>query len=221
MFSIPAILNINTDYRVVYCFIGISVFCVFVTLQNSTSKTMNIILYINILIIALIAYKYFQGQKTNLKVVDNILGKVETDLNNIYDIESKDVAIFKLMMKNDPYQNYAFKTILKFKDNNLEVYTNLIDYMYKFFTLYRKLLRGTSSVHTEFQTLLDRRNTMLQYANMLYFNTTYNIHKITLEKLYLILQSSTYKYVNIIKNKYNLQDFIILPNESLSVRSFL
>ena len=153
MFSLPAILNINTDYRVVYGFIGLSIFFVLITLQNSQSKTMNIILYVNILIIVIIAYNYFKEQKSNTKVVDNILGKVETDLNDIYNTESKDVAIFKLMMKNDPYLNYSFKTILKFKDNNLQVYQNLINYMYKFFTLYRLLLKGTSSVTEEFQIL--------------------------------------------------------------------
>lgn len=223
MFSLPAILNINTDYRVVYGFIGLSIFFVLITLQNSQSKTMNIILYVNILIIVIIAYNYFKEQKSNTKVVDNILGKVETDLNDIYNTESKDVAIFKLMMKNDPYLNYSFKTILKFKDNNLQVYQNLINYMYKFFTLYRLLLKGTSSVTEEFQTLLDRRNMMLQYVNMLYYNITYDVHKSTIERLYLILQSSTYKFVNIIKNKYDLQDFVILPYEQQdnSPRSFL
>ena len=223
MFSLPAILNINTDYRVVYGFIGLSIFFVLITLQNSQSKTMNIILYVNILIIVIIAYNYFKEQKSNTKVVDNILGKVETDLNDIYNTESKDVAIFKLMMKNDPYLNYSFKTILKFKDNNLHVYQNLINYMYKFFTLYRLLLKGTSSVTEEFQTLLDRRNMMLQYVNMLYYNITYDVHKSTIERLYLILQSSTYKFVNIIKNKYDLQDFVILPYEQQdnSPRSFL
>ena len=111
--------SILTDYRVVYCFIGISIFCVFVIMQNSNSKTMNIILYVNLIVIALLTYKYFKDQKTNIKVVDNILENIQDDLK---DTELKDVAIFKLMMKNDPYQNYAFKTLLKFRDNKSSLY---------------------------------------------------------------------------------------------------
>jgi hypothetical protein len=122
------------------------------------------------------------------------------------------------IISSDTYLAAILTDIAKYKSIEIGTHDTILSDVKKFYKIYSKILVGKLDPLMYMSTLIDLRASILNnLASLdLQLTTTNDSHDLT--RIILGIQSSTYKCMNILKNKYNVDTYVSpIPNPNRSV----
>lgn len=135
--------------------------------------------------------------------VTKILDLIKEDLSS-HDLEMK--VPFEKVLASDPQLLRALLALTKYASFDRDSINSVIRSMVEFYELYADILLEVKSVRAHIKTLVDMRYRMLQDLHTLYVSFPQSKHIAVFEHISLVLRSSTYKSLNVLKNKYGITD---------------
>lgn len=202
----------NLDEPIVYMFSGISMAWLLHTLLLSNRQHTVIIL----IVIALVGANVYQYYKANLENKDSAHKFVKQARQTSEEYRQRegdlpvnnDLSPGQALVASDTVLQKAIQRLEYYKDVDKEAYAVAVDSVFRFYDLYGEVLIGKKDPQETLVNLVDLRRTALNTIAFLYTQLEHSKHSANIQRIILIIQSSTWKCLNILKNKYGIHDHI-------------
>jgi len=166
-------------------------------------------LFVSIFLAAL-GYLGYTKYQENTKYVRTTEQKVDSVVNLVDDlIQLKGVEIslpFKKVLQSDLVLLKAVTALIKFKEYDNDTVISIVQLLVVFFELYADILLEIKDYKIHTKSLVDLRFELLKRVHTLFVSLPASKHLKVLEYIVLCIQSSTYKCLNVLKNKYGTSD---------------
>lgn len=196
-------------------FFTIACFLLFLLFQNlvTSDKHYSIIFIIMIALIMLTIYnKHQQATGLHNTIRKNIeelaqVSKNQQVTEGDLDYGGDDPAVKTLMMSDAMLQS-CLKQLARYRDLNTQIHEDIIKYLFKYYKTYVLCLMGEHPVKEGMSLMLDYRRIILNTSHTLTLQLDHELHGDTIYKISVGLQAATYKCLNVLKNKYDIADYV-------------
>lgn len=167
-------------------------------------------LFIALFIMAIGYYvynKFKTSNKTQALVSEQVTGILD------YIDGKKDSSVLKFFMTNDKDLFNGLSTLTRLLDSqDKETLDSLLNALIKMYVVYAKLLKDQSKdIERDIVSLIDLRLDVLRILNQIYVKYP-QIDHFEVERAVLMIQSTTYKCINVVKHKFHDLDHLqMLP----------
>jgi len=121
--------------------------------------------------------------------------------------KKKEADIVKVLIASDPFLMKSIKQLEDFKGVSAEAYTNILDLLLKFYEGYVRVLMSHNPVtDSTVHDIVETRKSLLNTLSTLFLQTSGRDNVI--KSIILTFQASTYRCLNIIKNKYDVMQHV-------------
>jgi hypothetical protein len=172
--------------------------------------------FLLVMIISLIYYAYNKHAHYNLSVL-RTSDKVGSILNNVkesIDLENEISLPIRKILESDPMLLKTLLALTRYTTYDKDAITQIIKSIILFFELYADILLGVKDTHM-IGNLIDIRFSILKRIHSLFVSMPTMKHVKVFEYILLVVQSSTYKSLNVLKNKYGITAYESpLPNNT-------
>lgn len=160
------------------------------------------------------AYEWYQRYEERglsvAKRVDQIV-KITDEHRNVHGDEimskKKETNVVKDLIASDPFLMKAIKQLDDFKGVSVEAYINILDLLLKFYEGYVRILMSNNPVtDSSVHDIVEIRKSLLNTLSTLFLQTSGRDDVI--KRIILTFQASTYRCLNIIKNKFNVMQHV-------------
>jgi hypothetical protein len=206
-----------TDYKFI---IVIGVLILTILIIRTPSPTEKVLLFS---VACIIFYYLFLAQskllvahKTVTSSVDEIVNVIKTD-NKLNTYTEK---VFRRVIGTDPKLLKSLKGLLLLMQYDGPTVKEVLLKLVEFYRVYATLLLSQDgSHHGDIQTLVTKRLDVLSTLNTLYVSLPLLKYTNMIEVIILIIQSATYKCINVTRNKYNIGIGILKPPYASNILS--
>lgn len=132
---------------------------------------------------------------------DKVGGVLDLVKQDGVDVKEFTLPIRKVL-ESDPVLLKAVVALTKYLSYDKDIVHAIIKNLIKFYELYADMLLGVKDATRHIGSLLDIRQRIMEQTHSLYVSMPNTKHSKVFEYISLILQSSTYKSLNVLKNKY-------------------
>lgn len=196
MLDIPTVTFIS----VLVCF-GLTV-----AMLNSSLPSERVLLIC--IIGMLIAYVYhLKKQSSAYDSKTNMNAELVIDtIKSYYDVSEDSVMPLRMVLTKDYVLLNLTTQLLKFKDLDAALIKLVCFNMLEFYNQYSNILMNgnPSSVIKDVPCLIDKRFELLRNLHQLYTSIPQKEYSKDIERIIVGVQASTYKCMNILKNKYGI-----------------
>lgn len=177
-------------------------FAVIRLLRPSISLYERAFLALTICLLGYFGYdKHLQNKHSSLKTSDN----VSSILSLVGETLNIDQTLFTLpirkILESDQLLLKVLSALLKYVPYDKDNITNIIKELVRFYELYADVLLGIKKT-VWINNLVDIRFNILRNIHYMFVGMPTQKHVKVFEYILLIVQSSTYKSLNVLKNKY-------------------
>ena len=165
-----------------------------------------------ILIILTLAYVGYNGNKKTSSDKAQVKEQVSTILSYIED----DVHMpLEKVLETDPKLLKSMLGLVKFIEYDKDTVIQVFKDLNSFYNLYADILLDAKPIHLNDVALVDMRFKILGKLHSIFVSLPYMKNTYTLEYITLMIQASTYKCLNVLKNKHGMiQHETPLPNNT-------
>jgi hypothetical protein len=183
-------------------------------LQTLIMSNKNEYLILTLVLAVIGAYGF-----TRFKEMDGIQHSTKTFVNELAGVSTKQKmvigdldlshhpAVYTLMSSDTTLQG-SLKRFEKYKDLNVQLYEDVVGSLFKFYELYAKCLLQEKDVAHLIVNLIDQRRAIINNATSLYMQVDHATYASDIYKIVLGLQASTYKCLNVLKNKFGVHAYV-------------
>lgn len=139
--------------------------------------------------------------------IDGIIVKVNDMLNDSNIHDSTSTIPFKKILASDKVLLKAILSLMNYTEFDKDTIYNVLNNLIKFFELYANILLDINNHTNTIQLLIDLRMTILDQMNSLYVTLPQTKRAKIFEYINIIIQSSTYKSLNVLKNKFGIHNY--------------
>lgn len=164
--------------------------------------------FLFVIIIALIYATYDEYLKYNLSVTrvkDEVRDVLSTLKGSFADMELKGITFsipLQKVLESDPVMLKTVFALGKYVAYDKDVVYGILGKLVSFYELYADILMELKDVHTMLGSLIDIRMSLMAQMHSLFVSLPQAKHTKVFEHITLVMQSSTYKCLNVLKNKY-------------------
>lgn len=160
-------------------------------------------------VLGIVVYRgwlYYQSSLTQRHSVHHVVEElVETSQNQDMmdgDLPSDDqYAAAKDLISSDVVLQQVLSKLKRYRAIDVEMYDTAVRSLMKFYDLYAEILAGQKPIEVHLITLMDTRRALLNTIASLYTQLEHSRHAPSIHKIITILQASTWKCLNVLKNK--------------------
>jgi hypothetical protein len=174
---------------------------------QSSNNNERIFLVVLALIFGYGIFKYLQSTdlqtKKSQKTIQDITTTLQTHMIHLLDFKIKRPMI--IVLNADKQLLKVLEELISFLYYDKDVITKILLHLMQFYDIYTQILlqpTKDNSLQQQITTLVDKRMELTQYVQYLFVAIPHKRHASRFEKINLVIQSSTYKCLNVIRNKY-------------------
>lgn len=201
-------------------FYMIQMFVLFGLLQTIILAKKSEILLLSIVAI-LVAFKVYEKYQSNLfdkKKDIEVWDKLEKEgsatnsqlsFSSLNPSTEKSMILrAKMLMTLDEMLQDALTRLGKYKELNVQAYNDILRMTFDYYKLYSHILQGKKSAKEMLPNMIDMRRAILNELSTFFMQVTKHKHQNDIYSILVQLQASTHKCLNVIKNKFNVNDGI-------------
>ena len=198
----------------VYLFSSMAAILYIAHLLITSPKEQSVLIFVVLALTVYGAYEWYQRYEERgmsvAKRVDQVV-KITDDHRNIRGdatvSNSKDADVVKVLIASDPFLMKALKLLEDFKGVSTEAYSNVLDLLLKFYEGYVRILMSKNPVtDSSVHDIVEMRKSLLNTLSTLFLQTSGRDNVI--KSVILTFQASTYRCLNIIKNKFDVMQHV-------------
>jgi hypothetical protein len=196
-------------------FFTIACFLLFLLFQSLVTSAKN---YIVILVIMIgLVFLTIYNKKNEAKGLHNSIRKNIEELAQVskdqeiaqgdLDYGGDDPAV-KTLMTSDALLQSSLKKLARYRDLNTQIHEDIVKNLFKYYSTYAMCLIGKHPVKEGMSSMIDYRRSILNTVNTLSLQLDHDLHSDKIYGISLGLQAATHKCLNVLKNKYNVSDYV-------------
>ena len=198
-------------------------------LSKDRNLVSNAIIVGNLALVVYSAYNIYTRKTGDQRQKDTFMSQIMKDISDEVRLEDgaknpvkkqRQLENFKETILYDPYMSDVLKTLLDLKEINADIYYKVTKQLYDFFTLYSATLlldnkSGSQHIANKVKMNLDtldlKRKDIMENLEGLEYTLVNRMYNKQIERISLTVRASTYKCLNVLKNKFELPSFAIKP----------
>lgn len=164
--------------------------------------------FLFVVICALVYASYDEHTKHKLSVirtqdkVQNVLGTLKSSFE-VMGVKGVEFSIpIQKVLESDPVMLKAVLALSRYAQYDKDTVDRILGSIVKFYELYADILLEVKDVRTMLGNLIDLRMNLMAQMHSLFVSLPQAKHTKVFEYVTLVIQSSTYKCLNVLKNKY-------------------
>lgn len=135
-------------------------------------------------------------------MVQDVLSSLKGSLQDL-DVKGVNFSIpIQKVLESDPVMLKAIRALGKYAQYDKDIVYSILGKIVQFYELYADILLEVKDVHTMLANLIDMRLSIMAQMHSLFVSLPQAKHTKVFEYITLIIQGSTYKCLNVLKNKY-------------------
>lgn len=191
------------------------VFIVLIILAQTliTSRKEHVLIILIVMtVVVMYAYQQYKQvdtfQHSTNAMVAKLASLAKVRQEDDADVSMTDRPAVKLIMASDNNLQDVLGKLTQFQDIDPHMYDDVVLNLFKFYDLYAACLAGTKSAFVAMPIMLDQRRNILNRIASLYAQLDHKKYGARIYSIILGLQASTYKCMNVLKNKYGAHDYL-------------
>lgn len=185
--------------------------CIIRLLRPNVSVYERLFLIILIVVLSYAIWdKQTQYKLSIVKTAERVSNVIDMVRKHSSDVGMKHLELtlpIQKVLESDPVMLKTILALMKFAHIDKDAVYNIISNLIMFYELYADILMEVKDVAVGLPRLIDLRFKLMNQARGMFVSMPQTKNLKVFEYISMILQSSTYKCLNVLKNKYGVNDY--------------